>query len=68
MTVHIVDWACCESHLKPHQLKHGDKLELTEAELSSLVFKLFNSGLNVMLKHTGNDVGLCVDTKSFQQR
>lgn len=80
-----MDWAYdCKKQIEKineeypeFKLISGTVIELTEDQFRTLVFILFNHGVNVMLYHPrrnfddemGNDtIGLFIDTRRFTQR
>ena len=74
----IINWGWCHTH--PEELgfeSDGDKLSRFHAPKDSVLSKLdlwevvkliYDSGLNVMIKHEEDEDSIAVDTKRFQQR
>jgi hypothetical protein len=72
--IQVVDWGFCGKELtalgfvqdQEYRQSYGD---FDESELMDLVKKIFDSGLNIMLKHISTSwVLLFVDNKGFTQR
>ena len=67
MKVHIYDWAG-NNLLKNTEYSHRQDLEVSDDEFMRIVKNIYDRGLNVMLRHTGQDTVLFVDNERFQQR
>ena len=73
MQVEIANWGFCHKELLDLGFVQDQKYYMSygfvpEEELMDVVKRIFDSGLNVMIKHTPEHILVYVDNQGFGQR